>query len=240
MKIKDVIVEQEKPGLLRRAAGALGRGAYALTTGEFYPDPDLTPIEQIAKSATKNRSAVIKDAILQMQKRKIDTPEKFTQFYQAYFGGENPKLQASIQKKLQDLGRIDPNDTATVQQAITALTDERIKTLSKLAKGEFEPTEPQQPSTQIQQPTQQTAQTTVPVQQGYRTAVIVPTGAGDRKFWYDGKNWREHFGRDWPNDLETSQVVADPTTVQFLSKQVQLKNIQQIPYGPRPKNKKKS
>ena len=82
--------------------------------------------------------------------------------------------------------------------------------------------------------------TTAPVQQGYRTAVIVPTAAGDRRFWYDGKNWREHFGQDWPRDLQTSQVVSDPGTVQFLAKQVQLKNIQQIPYGPRPKNKKKS
>jgi len=100
-----------------------------------------------------------------------------------------------------------------------------------------------QPSTQVQQPTQKPAskslQTRVPYRSGYRTAVVAPTPAGDRRFWYDGKNWREHFGQDWPKDLQVSQVVADPNTVQFLAKQVQLKNTQQIPYGQRPNKRKR-
>ena len=40
MKIKDVIVEQEKPGLLRRAAGAIGRHVYSAATGKPYQKPE--------------------------------------------------------------------------------------------------------------------------------------------------------------------------------------------------------
>ena len=123
---------------------------------------------------------------------------------------------------------ISPYYPDTAAQIITAYSDEKK-----------EKTAASQPSTQVQQPTQKSYQTTVPMQQGYRTAVIVPTAAGDRRFWFNGKDWVEHTGSNWPKDLETSQVVSDPNTVQFLAKQVQLKNTQQIPYDQRPKNKKK-
>ena len=47
MKIKDVIVEQEKPGLLRRAAGAIGRHVYSAATGKAYREPKK-PVEPAA------------------------------------------------------------------------------------------------------------------------------------------------------------------------------------------------
>ena len=126
---------------------------------------------------------------------------------------------------------IQPYYPDTAEQIITAYSGEK-KEINKAQQQPSAAAPAQQPAS--------AAQTTAPVQQGYRTAVIVPTAAGDRRFWYDGKNWREHFGQDWPRDLQTSQVVSDPNTVQFLAKQVQLKNTQQIPYGQRPKNKTKS
>ena len=69
-----------------------------------------------------------------------------------------------------------------------------------LGRTVVEPEVDQEPTqqTQFPAPTQTTqttqSQTAVPMQQGFVTAVVVPTAGGERKFWYDGKNWKEYFG----------------------------------------------
>jgi len=95
----------------------------------------------------------------------------------------------------------------------------------------------QQPA---QQPAQQTTQTVVPQEQGFVTTVIAPTAGGDRKFWYDGKNWKEYFGSNWPNDLQTSQPVTNDRVIDYIAKQVALKNTSKVPYGTTKQNKRKS
>lgn len=78
------------------------------------------------------------------------------------------------------------------------------------------------------------------MQQGFVTAVVVPTAGGERKFWYDGKNWKEYFGSNWPQDIQTSQTVVDDKVISYLAKQVQLKNTEKVPYGTTKQAKRKS
>ena len=89
-------------------------------------------------------------------------------------------------------------------------------------------------------PKQPQSQTAVPVQQGFVTAVVAPTSGGERKFWYDGKNWKEYFGSNWPQDIETSQTVTNDKVIAYLAKQVQLKNTEKVPYGTSKQAKRKS
>ena len=121
-----------------------------------------------------------------------------------------------------------------LQQAVEKLNSE---------KPVGEPEVGQEPTKQTQSPasTQTTqSQTAVPVQQGFVTAVVAPTAGGERKFWYDGKNWKEYFGSNWPQDIETSQTVTNDKVIAYLAKQVQLKNTEKVPYGTSKQAKRKS
>lgn len=115
-----------------------------------------------------------------------------------------------------------------------------------LGRTVVEPEVDQEPTqqTQFPAPTQTTqttqSQTAVPMQQGFVTAVVVPTAGGERKFWYDGKNWKEYFGSNWPQDIQTSQTVVDDKVISYLAKQVQLKNTEKVPYGTTKQAKRKS
>lgn len=214
MKIKDVIVEQ---GFLRSVGRELGRRVTML------PDQrrELDRMEELLLKLTKQPLAQI-----QKQSKQI-----LAQYKQ--------ELDKTDDQALALATAISPYYPDTAAQIIAAYSDE------KKEKNKAQPSaagSAQQPSAAVQtkQPAQQTRQSVVPREQGFVTTVIAPTAGGDRKFWYDGKNWKEYFGSNWPNDLQTSQSVTDDRVIDYIAKQVALKNTSRVPYGTTKQTKRKS
>jgi hypothetical protein len=97
-----------------------------------------------------------------------------------------------------------------------------------IGKTVAEPTVDQEPTQQstVQKPEYKTTVSTRP---GYTTAVAFRTNAGDVQFWFDGTDWRQYQGNNWPQNLEVSQKVADDKTLNLIAKKVASKDTLEIP-----------
>jgi len=210
MKIKDVIVEQ-----------GVGRELWRRATLRPEQKRELEQLETMLVRLTKL-------PLQQVQKNSKDILKQ----YKELLNRNDDWEKDPISREVALAKAISPYYPDTAEQIIAAYSGEK-KEINKVQ---------QQPSAAVQtkQPAQQTRQSVIPREQGFVTTVIAPTAGGDRKFWYDGKNWKEYFGSNWPNDLQTSQSVTDDRVIDYIAKQVALKNTSKVPYGTTKQTKRKS
>ena len=161
---------------------------------------------------------------------------------------------AGFKSGLTGLNYISPYETDDFKTSLNQLSDDNFKKVFAMSKEQFsnldrkiqgkllqqaaeklklgrtvaEPEVDQEPAQQttVQKPEYKTTASTRP---GYTTAVVFPTNAGDVQFWFDGTNWRQYQGNNWPRNLEVSQKVADDKTLDLIAKKIASKDTLEIP-----------
>ena len=165
---------------------------------------------------------------------------------------------AGVKSGLTGMNYISPYETDDFKTSLNQLSDDNFKKVFAMSKEQFsnldrkiqgkllqqaakklklgrtvaEPKVDQEPAQQttVQKPEYKTTASTRP---GYTTAVVFPTNAGDVQFWFDGTNWRQYQGNNWPRNLEVSQKVADDKTLDLIAKKIASKDTLEIPAPPK-------